>query len=459
MLLLSVAACTVSAQEEGTNTEGPAEEKDIIETATQDGNFTTLLAAIEAANLTDTLKGEGPFTVFAPTDEAFKALPNGTIEALLNDTDALTNILLYHVAGERLMAEDVVNMTNITTLQGSSLPVNVTEEGVFVGDAQIIVQDINASNGVIHVIDAVLIPEKGMEPQPVPEPGQNLTVLYNNTVNLTEGNFTFTPENYTQSLQADNFTDIGALNATGLQYNVSIVQDMNMTNMSLLEGIEGIRNNNTTGEKWFVYINETQAEEDFGMNPVSNGTNLSFWYTTEENGEAAIENATYVANITVAVEEVMEPQPVPEPAQNLTVLYNDTVNLTEGNVVFRPNTTRYYMIDNLTDFGALYATGLNFNASLTQNMTGDVANMTNVSFVIESIEGIENNNTTGEMWLLYINGQPAEEDFGMNPVSDGDNLNFWYTTEENGEAAIENATYVANITVAVEEGMEPQPCT
>ena len=141
-------------------TELPPEAKDIIETATQAGNFTTLLAAIEAANLTDTLKGEGPFTVFAPTDKAFAALPNGTVEALLNDTEALKSILLYHVAGEKLMAADVVNMTNITTLQGSELPVNVTEEGVFVGDAKIIVQDVEASNGVIHVIDAVLMPPK-----------------------------------------------------------------------------------------------------------------------------------------------------------------------------------------------------------------------------------------------------------------------------------------------------------
>lgn len=276
-------------------------------------------------------------------------------------------------------------------------------------------------------------------------------------MNLAEGNFSFTPENSNQSLRADNFTDIGALNASGLQYNMSIMQDMNMTNMSVLEGIQGIRNNNVTGEKWFVYINGTRAEENFGMNPVSNGSNLSFWYTTEENGKAAIENATYVADITVAIEEGMEPQIGPEPGQNLTVLYNGTVNLTEGNVVFRPNTTRHYTIGNLTDFGALYATELGFNASLTQNITGDVANMTNVSFVIKSIERIENNNTTGEMWFLYINGQPAEEDFGMNKVSNGDNLNFWYTTEEGGEAAIGNATYVVNITVAAEEEMEPQP--
>ena len=154
--VLAEAKCVVMIK---VATELSPEAKDIIETATLKG-FKTLLGALNATNLTDTLKGEGPYTVFAPTDKAFAALPNGTLEALLNDTDALKNILLYHVAGEKLMAEDVANMTNITTLQGSELPVNVTEEGVFVGDAKIILQDVNASNGVIHAIDAVLIPPK-----------------------------------------------------------------------------------------------------------------------------------------------------------------------------------------------------------------------------------------------------------------------------------------------------------
>jgi len=298
--------------------EGPAGENDIIETATQEGNFTTFLLAVGAANLTEDLKGEGPYTIFAPTDEAFNALPDGTVEALLNDTDALTETLHYHMADGRLMADDIANMTNITTHTGDEIPVNVTQEGILVGNARIVVQDINASNGVIHAIDAVLIPEEAVG-GPVE--------LYNDTVSLTEGNFTFTPENSTQNYTVDNFTDIGTLDATGLQYNVSIVQngnvtnETNATNMSVLQDIEGIRNNDTTGERWFVYLNGTEAEEDFGMNPITNGTNLSFWYATEENGEAAIENATYVANITVAIEEEMEPEPDgPEPEQNLTVL-------------------------------------------------------------------------------------------------------------------------------------------
>ncbi len=316
--------------------EEPAEENDIIETATEAGNFSILLTAIEAANLTDTLKGEGPFTVFAPTDEAFSALPNGTIEALLNDTDALTNILLYHVADERLMAEDVVNLTNITTLQGGELPVNVTEEGVFVGEAEIIVQDVNASNGVIHVIDAVLIPEEGMEPEP--EPGQNVTEQYNDTVSLTEGNFTLMPENSTESYAINNFTDIGVLNAAGLDFNVSLMQNMtgNAANMTAvpftLQSIEGIRNNNTTGEEWFLYINGEPAEEDFGMNNVSAGDNLSFWYTIEEGGEAAVENASYVANINVSeLRANANIIPAAQNQTNLTVFVDavQTANLTQ----------------------------------------------------------------------------------------------------------------------------------
>ena len=138
--------------------EKPSQEKDIIGTAKAAGNFTTLLTALNATNLSDTLKGEGPYTVFAPTDEAFAALPSGTKTTLLNNTDMLTEILLYHVADQKLMANDVVNMTSIKTLQGSELPVNITDQGVFVGNAQIVMQDVNASNGVIHVIDAVLIP-------------------------------------------------------------------------------------------------------------------------------------------------------------------------------------------------------------------------------------------------------------------------------------------------------------
>lgn len=276
-----------------------------------------------------------------------------------------------------------------------------------------------------------------------------LTVLYNNTVNLTEGNFTFTPENSNQTYRASNFTDIGALNATGLRYNVSVIQDANMTNV-VLEGIEGIRNNNTTGEIWFVYINGEPADENFGINPVADGDNLSFWYATEQDGEAAIENATYVASVTVALKEGIGPQP--KPRQNLTVLYNNTVNLTRGNFTFRPeSSTQTYQVDNLTGLGALNATGLNFTASLMQDMTGNMTGNMTPSFSLQSVEGIRNNNITGEMWFIYINGAPAEDNLGMNNVTDGDNLSFWYTTEMGGEAAIENATYVVNVTVSAEK--------
>lgn len=133
------------------------EEMNIVETAVAAGNFNTLVAAVQAAGLEDTLSEGGPFTVFAPTDEAFDALPEGTVEGLLEDPDALRNILLYHVAEGELMAADVVGMESIVTLQGSSLPVDTTE-GVMVGDANVTATDIEASNGVIHVIDKVLIP-------------------------------------------------------------------------------------------------------------------------------------------------------------------------------------------------------------------------------------------------------------------------------------------------------------
>jgi uncharacterized surface protein with fasciclin (FAS1) repeats len=166
------------------NMTGAAQGKDIIETAKDAGNFTTLLAALKATNLTDTLKGEGLFTVFAPTDKAFASLPKGTIEALLNDTSALKNILLYHVAGQKLMAKDVVTKSNITTIEGQKLPVNVTDKGVYVGKAKIIMTDINASNGEIHAVDAVLIPPAAEEPTAA----ENMTVVQaqSMTANQTE---------------------------------------------------------------------------------------------------------------------------------------------------------------------------------------------------------------------------------------------------------------------------------
>lgn len=132
---------------------------DIVETATSAGNFTTLLAAAEAADLVDALKGEGPLTVFAPTDDAFAALPEGTVEALLNDIDALTAILTYHVVPGAVTSAQVITLPSAQTLNGAELTITVTAEGmVMVDDATIIVKDIEATNGIIHVIDAVVIP-------------------------------------------------------------------------------------------------------------------------------------------------------------------------------------------------------------------------------------------------------------------------------------------------------------
>jgi uncharacterized surface protein with fasciclin (FAS1) repeats len=132
---------------------------DIVETAAADGRFETLLAAAEAAGLVDALKGDGPLTVFAPTDDAFAALPEGTLDALLNDTPALTDILLYHVVEGRVMAEDVVELEQAMTLQGQYVDIKVEDGNVFIDNAQVIITDIETANGVIHVIDAVIQPE------------------------------------------------------------------------------------------------------------------------------------------------------------------------------------------------------------------------------------------------------------------------------------------------------------
>ncbi|MCB9454087.1 MAG: fasciclin domain-containing protein [Anaerolineaceae bacterium] len=131
----------------------------IVDIAVADGRFNTLVAAVTAAGLADTLAGEGPFTVFAPTDDAFAALPTGTVDALLNDIPTLTNILLYHVVAGKSMAADVVNLSSVTTVAGSDITISVTDDGVILNDTvKVIITDIEASNGVIHVIDGVLLP-------------------------------------------------------------------------------------------------------------------------------------------------------------------------------------------------------------------------------------------------------------------------------------------------------------
>ncbi|MEE4330042.1 MAG: fasciclin domain-containing protein [Wenzhouxiangella sp.] len=132
--------------------------KNIIETAADAGQFGTLLTAIETAGLTGALSGEGPFTVFAPTDEAFAAIPAKDLEAILADTDLLTSILTYHVVSGKVMAADVVNLSSATTLQGSDVSISVDGGTVSVDDATVVATDIETSNGVIHVIDAVITP-------------------------------------------------------------------------------------------------------------------------------------------------------------------------------------------------------------------------------------------------------------------------------------------------------------
>ncbi|WP_343116509.1 fasciclin domain-containing protein [Ostreiculturibacter nitratireducens] len=133
--------------------------KDIVDTAVGAGSFTTLVAAVEAAGLVDTLKGEGPFTVFAPTDDAFAALPEGTVEDLLKpeNKDQLTAILTYHVVPGKVMSTDLTNGMAAATVEGAEVTI-MTEGGVMVNDANVTTADIEASNGVIHVIDKVIMP-------------------------------------------------------------------------------------------------------------------------------------------------------------------------------------------------------------------------------------------------------------------------------------------------------------
>ena len=154
-LILSVPAMLAHASEPGKATHRA--KADIVDTAVSAGSFKTLAAALQAAGLVETLKGKGPFTVFAPTDEAFAKLPAGTVEALLKDIPKLKAILTYHVVAGQVEAKDVVKLAKATTVNGQDLTIG-TSDGVTINDAKVIKADIQAKNGVIHVIDTVLLP-------------------------------------------------------------------------------------------------------------------------------------------------------------------------------------------------------------------------------------------------------------------------------------------------------------
>lgn len=140
-----------------------ASDKNIVEVAVEAGNFTTLATALTEAGLVDALKGDGPFTVFAPTDEAFANLPEGTLESLLKDKEALKQVLLYHVVNGKVNASDVVKIDEAETLSGKNVNVKVNDSGVMLNNVNVVKTDIQASNGVIHVIDAVLLPPADKE--------------------------------------------------------------------------------------------------------------------------------------------------------------------------------------------------------------------------------------------------------------------------------------------------------
>jgi len=134
-------------------------EKNIVETAVGAGLFNTLVTAVKAAGLVETLSGPGPFTVFAPTDEAFAKLPAGTVEKLLQDKAKLTSILTYHVVAGKYMAADVLKMSSLKSVQGQNITISLKDGAPMVDNAKIVKTDIVCSNGVIHVIDAVILPK------------------------------------------------------------------------------------------------------------------------------------------------------------------------------------------------------------------------------------------------------------------------------------------------------------
>ena len=156
-MILGVTACGGSSKTTNSAPAAAPATSDIVDTAVAAGSFTTLVTAIKAAGLVDTLKGPGPFTVFAPTDAAFAKLPAGTVDALLADKAKLTAVLTYHVVPGKVMAKDV-KAGKVKTVQGSEITV-ATANGVMVDGAKVVKTDIVADNGVIHVIDSVIMPK------------------------------------------------------------------------------------------------------------------------------------------------------------------------------------------------------------------------------------------------------------------------------------------------------------
>ena len=158
IVTMGIAGLALRAECGKEHAQGSSSKKDIVDTAVAAGQFKTLATALQAAGLVDTLKGKGPFTVFAPTDEAFAKLPAGTLESLLKDPAKLKQILLYHVVSGEVLAKDVVKLKSAKTVEGASLTIQVGKDGVKVDGANVTTTDILASNGVIHIIDSVVIP-------------------------------------------------------------------------------------------------------------------------------------------------------------------------------------------------------------------------------------------------------------------------------------------------------------
>jgi uncharacterized surface protein with fasciclin (FAS1) repeats len=164
LITVGLSACTESADngngEEAATMQSEEPAQTIVDVAMNDDRFSTLVTALDTAGLVQTLQGDGPFTVFAPTNAAFDALPEGTLEQLLNpdNRDQLTGILTYHVVDSTYMASDVAGASSLTTLEGSTISISTSGDTVMVNEAAVTATDIEASNGVIHVIDAVLQP-------------------------------------------------------------------------------------------------------------------------------------------------------------------------------------------------------------------------------------------------------------------------------------------------------------
>ena len=284
---LSVTFNSVPADSSKNNNSGAGS---IVDIAVSDGRFTTLVAAVTAAGLAETLAGPGPFTVFAPTDDAFAKLPAGTIEALLNDTDTLTQILLYHVLSGEAKAKLVVERERLLTLQGGDVKIRVTKGGnVFINDSQVIITNIRANNGIIHVIDTVLLPQDATEISGTQIP---VSLYVNNDGNRKAENFIVQVKDGDRLIHRERVNNLAANSSRLISFTYTPSSSGTSTLSASVDPFGLISENDETNNSAERSFDITRNR---GANPVITDVNVFFAYSVGDTDYYGVQWRVYNA--------------------------------------------------------------------------------------------------------------------------------------------------------------------